>query len=87
MAPGPFADSALLDELGANGCLTGDCPHQNQSECDKALADHLREALERRGDEWRCDDCDETYTTAELTITEGAGQPACPECGREVGHL
>lgn len=87
MATFPPPDTALLDELEANGCLTGDCPHETQAGCDKALADHLREALGRRGDEWRCDDCDETYTTAELTITEGAGQPACPECGREVGHL
>lgn len=33
---------------------------------------------------WYCPDCDEHYTTPELTVTT-SGQPACPECGQEVG--
>lgn len=35
--------------------------------------------------EWHCSDCDESYTTAELTVTPGY-QPACPDCGHEVGR-
>lgn len=34
-----------LEELSWNGCLTGDCPHQTQAECDAFLADHVRSVL------------------------------------------
>ncbi len=36
----------LLDWLPWHGCMTGDCPHDRQSECDAALAGELRTALE-----------------------------------------
>lgn len=36
-----------LAALAAHGCLTGDCPHEKQSECDKALADEVRELFGR----------------------------------------
>jgi hypothetical protein len=29
-----------------HGCLTGDCPHEKQSECDAALKDHWKEAFD-----------------------------------------
>jgi hypothetical protein len=37
----------VLDAMEAHGCLTGDCPHNRSSECDKALADAYREAFNR----------------------------------------
>lgn len=38
----------LLDPIGAkmesyHGCFTGDCPHDKQEECDKAIAEHRAE--------------------------------------------
>lgn len=39
------AEVTKLDEIEAHGCLTGDCPHQRQSECDADLAQYLREIL------------------------------------------
>jgi hypothetical protein len=33
------------DWLRYHGCLTGDCPHSNEADCDKALADELRARL------------------------------------------
>jgi hypothetical protein len=33
-----------LDPNDYHGCLTGDCPHDKQSECDAALAIHWKEA-------------------------------------------
>lgn len=44
------ADSELLDEMQYHGCLTGDCPHEFQGQCDKALADDYREIVARRAD-------------------------------------
>ena len=32
-----------IEELGYNGCLTGDCPHDTQAECDAALAAAIAE--------------------------------------------
>jgi hypothetical protein len=42
------SDGDLLDELEWHGCLTGDCPHNFQGQCDKSLADAVREVIPRR---------------------------------------
>lgn len=33
---------AIVETMGWNGCLTGDCPHATQAECDKHIADEVR---------------------------------------------
>lgn len=33
----------LDSQIAWDGCLTGDCPHATQAECDKCLADQVRE--------------------------------------------
>lgn len=32
----------VVEAMGWNGCLTGDCPHATQAECDKHIADEVR---------------------------------------------
>ena len=36
---------AILSTAQYNGCLTGDCPHLQQKDCDAVLAQELRNAL------------------------------------------
>lgn len=41
------------EEMTYHGCLTGDCPHDTQAECDKSLADAYREiAAQPADDTW-----------------------------------
>jgi hypothetical protein len=39
------ADQAQLERLSWNGCITGDCPHDSEAECNKAIADDVRTLL------------------------------------------
>lgn len=34
-----------FQQMAWHGCLSGDCPHQYQGQCDKALAEAYREAM------------------------------------------
>lgn len=35
-------DKERLDGLLADGCLTGDCPHEKQSDCDRCIARQVK---------------------------------------------
>ena len=42
------ADSARLDDIEWFGCMTGDCPHWNQAECDVAILGVVRSVIVER---------------------------------------
>lgn len=43
-------DSDRLDGLEWFGCMTGDCPHETQAECDAAILAELRSVLAERAE-------------------------------------
>lgn len=45
---GQYSDDELLDWLQWFGCVTGDCPHATQAECDAAILAELRSVLAAR---------------------------------------
>ena len=43
-----MTDTELLDELEANGCWTGDCPHDSQADCNLAIFREAKRVLAER---------------------------------------
>jgi hypothetical protein len=41
-------DTARLDDIEWFGCMTGDCPHQTQAECDVAILGVVRSVIVER---------------------------------------
>ena len=41
-----------IEELNYHGCLTGDCPHEKQHECDSSLKEHFLDVINQGCGTW-----------------------------------
>ena len=61
-----------LEELNYHGCLTGDCPHEKQCECDNSLKEHFLDVINQGCGIWNRDKQIMEYDHLHLSSYESA---------------